>query len=105
MQLKCRGLQSRKGNAIVTLDSSGPHSGGQSASPLRVHSTPTRDFPLGAANGIAYMANRVDQRRFTELFPEPADEHLNELGIVFVRMLPHAFAQLCAREHAARFPH
>ena len=64
-----------------------------------------RNFPLGAADGIADVANRVNQRRFTELFPEPANEHLNQLGIVFMRMLPHALAQLRAREHAARFAH
>ena len=78
---------------------------GQSASPLGVRPTANRNFALGAADGIADVANGVDQRRFTELFPEPANEHLNQLGIVFVRVLPHAFTQLCAREHAARFPH
>ena len=78
---------------------------GESASPLRVRPTANRNFSLGAADGIADVANGVNQRRLTELFPEPANEHLNQLGIVFVRVLPHAFAQLRAREHAARFPH
>src|SRR6478752_3406276 len=78
---------------------------GQSASPLRVGPTANRDFALRAADGIAYVANRVNQRRFTELFPEPTNEHLNQLGIVFVRVFPHAFTQLRAREHASRFPH
>ena len=78
---------------------------GQSASPLRARPTANRNFPLRAADGIADVANRVNQRRFTELFPEPTNEHLNQLGIVLVRMLPHAFAQLCACEHAAWFPH
>ena len=59
---------------------------GQSASPLRVRPTTNRNFALGAADGIADVANGVNQRRFTELFPEPANEHLNQLGIVFVGM-------------------
>ncbi len=78
---------------------------GQSASPLRVRPTANRNFALRAADSIAYVANRVNQRMFTELFPEPANEHLDQLGIVFMRVLPHAFAQLRAREHAAWFPH
>ena len=78
---------------------------GQSASPLRVGPTANRDFALGAADGIAYVANRVNQRRFTELLPEPANEYLDQLGIVFMRVLPYAFAQFCACEHAARFAH
>ena len=49
----------------------------ESGSSLRVHSTASRNFPLGAADGIAYVANRVNQGRFTELFSEPANEHLN----------------------------
>ena len=78
---------------------------GQSASPLRVRATANRDFALGPANGIAYMANRVNKRRFTEFFPEPPNEYLNQLGIVFMGVLPHAFTKLRAREDAARFPH
>ena len=61
---------------------------GQSTSPLRVRPAANRNFALGAADGIADVANGVNQRRFTELFPEPANEHLNQLGIVFVRVLP-----------------
>ena len=71
---------------------------GQSASPLRVGPAANRNFALRAADGIADMANRVNKRGFTEFFPEPANEHLNQLGIVFVRMLPDAFAQLRACE-------
>ena len=78
---------------------------GQSASPLRAGPTANRNFALRAADGIAYVANRVNQRRFTELFPETANEHLNQLGIVFMRVLPHAFAQLRACEHTAWFAH
>ena len=76
-----------------------------SAPPLRIRPTANANFALGAADSIAYMANRLNQRRITEFFPEPPNEHLNQLGIVFVRVLPHAFAQLRACEHAARFPH
>ena len=78
---------------------------GQSASPLRTGPPAKGDFALGTADGIAYVANRVNQRRFTELFPETANEYLDQLGIVFMRVLPHAFAQLRACEHAAWFPH
>ena len=78
---------------------------GQSASPLQVGPTANGNFALGAADGIAYVANRLNQRRFTEFFPEPANEHLNQLRIVLMSVLPDAFAQFCAREHAARFPH
>jgi hypothetical protein len=31
----------------------------------------------GAADGVAYVANRVNQRRFPQLLPEPTNEHLN----------------------------
>ncbi len=78
---------------------------GQSASPLRAGPTANRNFALRAADGIAYVANRVNQRRFTEFFPEPTNEHLNQLGIVLMCMLPHAFAQLRACEHATWFAH
>jgi hypothetical protein len=78
---------------------------GYSASPLRVGPTANGNFALGAADCVAYVANRVNQRRLTELFPEPANEHLNQLGIVLMRVLPHAFAQLRACEHAAWFAH
>src|SRR5437764_7586810 len=78
---------------------------GRSASPLRVRRTANGSFALGTADGIAYVANRVNQRRLTKLFPEPTNEHLNQLGIVFMRVLPYAFTQLRACEHASRFPH
>ena len=77
----------------------------QSTSPLRGRPTADGNFALGAADGIADVANGVDQRRFTELFPEPANEHFNQFSIVFVRVLPNTFTQLRAREDATRFPH
>jgi hypothetical protein len=61
---------------------------GQRASPLRVRPTADGNFPLGVTDGIADVANRVNQGRLTELFPEPPNEHLNQFGIVFVRVLP-----------------
>src|SRR4029077_1273826 len=96
--------QCRKSNAVVTLDASQRHAWaaqgaplhptsalGYLASLLRVRPTANVNFAFGAADGIAYVANRVNQRRLTELFPEPANKHPNQLGIVFVRVLPHAF--------------
>ena len=77
----------------------------RSASPLRVRPTANGNLALGSADRIAYVANRVNQRRFAEFFSQPTNEHLNELGIVFMRVLPHAFAQLRACEHAAWFAH
>ena len=78
---------------------------GHSASPLRIRPTTNANFALGLADRIADVPNRVNQRRFTELFSEPTNEHLNQLGIVFMRVLPHTFAQFRACKHAARFPH
>ena len=76
-----------------------------SAPPLRIRPTTNGNFALGLADRIADVPNRVNQRRFTEFFSEPTNEDLNQLGIVFMRVLPHAFAQFRACEHAARFPH
>src|SRR6516164_6214346 len=111
----CHGLQPPKSNAAVTSNSASGTNTAQrwytesalrhSASPLRVRPTANGNLALGPADGIAYVANRVNQRRFTKFFSEPTNEHLNELGIVFMRVLPHAFAQFRACEHAARFPH
>ena len=72
---------------------------------LRVRRPASGNFALGTADGIAHVANGVNQWRFTKFFPEPTNEHLNQLGVVFVRVLPHTLAQLRACEYAARFPH
>ena len=67
--------------------------------------TANRNLAFGAADGVADVPNGVNQRRFTELFPEATDEHLNKLCIVFVRVLPHPFTELGACEDSARFSH
>ena len=109
-------LQSHKGDAFVTLPGRHRHarrSGrpatthvrGKSASPLRARPAATSSFALWTTDGVANVANCVNQRRFTQLFPEATNEHFDQLGIVLVRVLPHAFAELRARKDAARFAH
>jgi hypothetical protein len=46
------------------------------------------EFPLGAPDRIAYVANRVNQSKLAEFFLSRANERLNQLGIVFMRVLP-----------------
>lgn len=77
----------------------------QSGPPCRVRPTASGNFALGTANRVAHVANGLNQGRFAQLFSESANEHFNQLGIVFVRMLPNPFAQLRACEDASRFPH
>jgi len=60
---------------------------------------------ISRSDRIPNVANGVDQRRITDLFSEPAYEDFDQLCIVFMRVLPHAFAKLCAREDTARLPH
>ena len=72
---------------------------------MRVRATPNGNFVLWAADGVADVANRANQQRVAELFREPTNEYLNQLGIVFMRVCSHAFAQFRTCEHAARLPH
>src|SRR5215510_7563372 len=64
-----------------------------------------RKLTSGGGDGITYMANSVNQRRFAELLSESTNEHFNQLGVVFVFVFPDAFAQFRAREHASGLAH
>ena len=54
---------------------------------------------------ITNVTHGVNQRRITDLSSQPADEHFDQLGIVFVWVFPNTFAQLGAREDTARLTH
>ena len=59
---------------------------------------------LAGIDRIADVAYGVNQRRITELFSQPTDEHFDQLRVVFMRVFPNAFAQFCSRKGAAEFP-
>jgi hypothetical protein len=50
------------------------------------------------------VANGVNQRRITDLFSQPTDEHFDQLRVVLMRVFPNAFGQLRSRKDAAEFP-
>lgn len=71
----------------------------------RTHPAADPDLNFGSTDSIADMADRVNHRWFAQLLSQPANEDLNELGVIFVCVLPDALAQLSAREHAAGLAH
>jgi hypothetical protein len=47
---------------------------------------------LARIDRISYVAHGVNQQRITNLFSQPADENLDQLRVVSVRVFPNAFA-------------
>ena len=54
---------------------------------------------------VTNVTHGANQRGITDLSSQPANEHFDEFCIVFVRVFPNTFAQLGAREDAARLAH
>ena len=65
----------------------------------------TISVALARIDRIADVADGVNQRRIADFFPQPANEHFDELRIVLMGMFPNALAEFRAGEDAARLPH
>jgi len=59
----------------------------------------------GFANCVADVAHRMNQRRIANLLSQSSDENFHQLRVIFVLVLPDAFAQFGAGEDASRLPH